>query len=987
MKRFFSVILLLSLTISSWGIKPTLLLQSQSQERDRWVDSVYNSLTQRQRIGQLFVPVVYFSNEKAHLNNLRRLVAENHVGGLLFGHGTIERYVSDINYSQSLAKVPLLITLDGEWGLSMRLKKTPRYPHNMGLGAIADENLLYEYGRRMAKECRLMGIHVNFAPVLDVNSNPANPVIGYRSFGEDPHHVARLANAYSRGLEDGGVISVGKHFPGHGDTSTDSHKELPIVTHSRSQLDSTDFVPFRKYIDAGLSGIMVGHLNVPSLDPSGTPASLSKDITTGILRNEMGFEGLIFTDALDMKGAKVSGVNNCVQAFLAGADMLLASSSPVYDIKEFEKAVNSGKIDRREVERRCRKILAYKYALNLHNEKPAEIKGLHARLNEPESEAVSRRMTEAMMTVIFNNDSLLPISNLDKRSIAVVSIGEHKNNQFTQICRKYANINSYFTKGSNFSAETLADIKKHDIIILGVFSDKAWARSVFAQFDKFNNVITTFFMNPYRMNKFSSSLVNAKTLVLAYDDTQYTREYAAQAIFGGIDVKGHLPVNLKHIAPIGTGVTLKKTRLGYSSAELAGLNPQLEYRIDSIINRGLATKAFPGCQILVARKGNVVIDKCYGSLDFTNGVKVTDETLYDLASVSKATGTLPGIMLAYDKGLFDLDDAASKYIPGIRDNDKSDITVRELLYHESGMPASLNMFVTMMDSTSYDGKLINNKRTSTHTIKIENRAYGHKDAKLRRDITSSQRSGEYHLEAAKNLYVSQATFDTIMGRIYNAKLRPTKKYNYSCLNFCLLMDMEQRVTGIAHNDWVEKNIYAPLGAYHTMYRPLSKWGLNDIAPTEDDTFLRRQTVHGYVHDETANFSGGVQGNAGLFSNANDLAKLCQMWLNDGMYGGVQILSSETVKLFTESKSDTCRRGLGFDKPDTENPDKSPTTALATAATFGHLGFTGTVFWVDPENDLIFIFLCNRVVPTRNNSAFNKLNIRPALFEMVYQAIN
>ena len=987
MKRLSISILLCLIAISSWCVTPRLLSQCNQSARDRWVDSVYNSLTQRQRIGQLFAPVVYFTRDKAYKTTLRRLVAENHVGGLLFGHGSIDDYISVINYSQSLAKVPLLITFDGEWGLSMRLKNTPRYPHNMGLGAINDESLLYEYGKRMAKECRLMGIHVNFAPVLDVNSNPANPVIGYRSFSEDPKNVARLANAYSRGLEDGGVLSVGKHFPGHGDTSTDSHKELPTVTHNNARLDTTDLVPFREYINAGLSGIMVGHLNVPSLDASGTPASLSNKITTSLLRNKMGFEGLVFTDALDMKGAKVPGVNNCVQAFLAGADILLASSSPINDIIEFEKAVKSGKISKNEVEKRCKKVLAYKYALNLHNEKPINPQGMSKKLNDDESELINRRMSQALMTVLFNKKSLLPIGNLENTSIAVVSIGENKNNHFDKMCRKYANVDTYFTKSSAFSASTLNSINRHDIVIVGVFSDKAWARDAFAQFNDTRNLIPVFFMNPYKMNKFKASLTKAETLVLAYDDTPYIRQYAAQALFGGIEVSGRLPVNLKHIAPIGTGVMLPKTRLGYTSPSQEGFSSKLEYRIDSIIKEGLYTKAFPGCQILVAKDGNVVIDKCYGSLDFKSGIKVTSETLYDLASVSKATGTLPGIMLAYDKGLFDLNAPASTYIPGLRNTDKADITINQLLYHESGMPASLNMFNMMMDSTTYDGKLINNKRTATHTIKIENRAFGHKDAKIRRDITSPIRTASFNIEAAKNLYISDATFDSIMNRIYTAKLRSTKKYNYSCLNFCLLMDMEQRLTNTPHNLWVEKNIYAPIGAFHTMYRPLNKWDLNNIAPTEDDTFLRKQTIHGYVHDETANFSGGVQGNAGLFSNANDLAKLCQMWLFNGKYGDKQILSPETVKLFTTSKSETCRRGLGFDKPDTSDPDKSPTTPLATASTYGHLGFTGTVFWVDPDNDLIFIFLCNRVVPTRNNKAFNKLNIRPTLFEIVYQEMN
>ena len=986
MKKYILTLLVALVASSAWSAKPTILTKCDTQARDRWVDSVFNTMTKRQRIGQLFVPVVYFESNKQYAQYLQRLVRDNHVGGLLFGHGLVEKYVSVINYSQSMAKVPLLITLDGEWGLSMRMKNTPRFPHNMGLGAIADEKLLYDYGREVARECREAGIHVNFAPVLDVNSNPANPVIGYRSFGEDPQLVARLANAYSQGLEDGGVLSVGKHFPGHGDTSTDSHKELPTVTHDVARLKATDLVPFQSYIDAGLSSVMVGHLNVPSLDPSGTPASLSKKITTELLREKMGFEGLIFTDALDMKGAKSSTENNCVLAFLAGADMLLASSSPVNDIVAFEKAVNQGRISMKDVDARCRKVLAYKYALQLHKEKPVVSKGIVERVNSTQAEYVNRRLSAAMMTVIYNKKSLLPIADLDKTSIAVVNIGAPKTNEFATICRKYAKVDTYFTNGEAFAPARVSQIKDHDIVIVAVYTDKAWARDVVSQFEDAAGFVPVFFMNPYRMNKFASSLTDAHTLLLAYDDTPYVREYAAQALFGGIAVNGKLPVNLKHIAPMGTGVDLPKIRLGYSSPVMEGMSQLLEHKVDSLARVGVATKAFPGCQVLVAKDGNIVLDKCYGTLDFVSGKKVNFETIYDLASVSKATGTLPGVMLAYDRNLFDLDAFASVYIPGLRNTDKDSITVRELLYHESGMPASLNMFDLMMDSTTYTGKLINRRRNDTYTIKIENNAYGHKDARLRRDLASAEKTGGFEIKAADGLYVSKATFDTIMGRIYNARLRPSKKFNYSCLNFCLLMDMEQRLTGVKHDQWMEQNFYAPLGSYHTGYRPLNRWTKNDIAPTEQDNYLRRQTVHGYVHDETANFSGGVQGNAGLFSNANDLAKLCQMWLNGGEYGGRRYLSQETVELFTKSKSPTCRRGLGFDKPDVTDPDRSPTTELATAATYGHLGFTGTVFWVDPDNQLIYIFLCNRVNPTRNNSAFSKLNIRPALFEAVYESM-
>lgn len=984
MKLKITILLLSLIVLPASAIKPIILKNNSNAQCRQWVDSVYNSLTNRERVAQLFIPTINPRNGEGSKAIIAKYIKAEKMGGLLFYRGGVEEYVELTNYAQSIADVPVMMTLDGEWGLSMRMKDTPRFPYNMGLGAIANEQLLYEYGKEMARECREMGIHVNFAPVLDVNSNPDNPVIGYRSLGEDPQRVARLGIAYSRGLEDGGVLSVSKHFPGHGDTSVDSHKALPTVSHDQSTFDNIDLVPFKQYIDAGLSGVMVGHLSVPALDKSGTPASLSKVITTDLLQEKMNFEGLIFTDALEMKGAN-SSINNCVAALLAGADVLLSPGNPSNDLDAVMKAIKSGKITMSMIEARCKKMLTYKYALKLTKEMPIEEKGIYERLNSNLADDVNRKLSANLITVVRNNTSLLPIRGLAERSIAVVNIGEQSENEFTRYVKKYAKVDVYSTSGL-LSNQTLSAIKNHDVVIVGVFNHKAIARQAFAQLKNIPNIVPVFFVNPYEMAQFKLSLDGLNTLVLGYDDTPYIREYAAQAIFGGINVVGKLPVNLEGIAKMGEGVKIKQSRLGYTTPTLAGLKSTMEWHIDSLVNVGLETKAFPGCQVLVAKDGNVIFDKSYGTLDFVNNIKVTDGTLYDLASVSKATGTLSGVMKAYDEGLFELDVPASNYIDGLKGGDKADITVRELLYHESGMPAAVNMFNMMMDTATYSGKLIKKKYSDTYSIKIENGAYGHKDARLRQDILSSKPSERFNIEASKGIYVGQETLDTIMSRIYNITLRDTKRYNYSCLNFCLLMNMEENVTGRPHDEWVEETIFAPLGAYTTCYRPLNSWSKNEIAPTEKDNYLRRQTVHGYVHDETANFSGGVQGNAGLFSNANDLAKLCQMWLNGGEYGGERILSEETVKLFTTDKSSTCRRGLGFDKPDKRNEKRSPTCREASAATYGHTGFTGTCFWVDPDSQLIYIFLCNRVNPTRNNSAFSQLSIRPRIFSEIYEAM-
>lgn len=983
MKKTIVMILMSTLSLSMWAGKPVLLYKNGAKNNQEWVDSVYNSLSQRDRVAQLFIPMVDPTGGASSKATISKWVKTNKMGGLLFSKGSISDYVTMTNYAQSIADVPVLMTLDGEWGFPMRVKNTPRFPYNMGLGAIDDEQLLYEYGKEMARECRLMGIHVNFAPVLDVNSNPSNPVIGYRSFGEDPTRVSRLGVAYSRGLEEGGVLSVSKHFPGHGDTSSDSHKVLPVVDHDMSTLNSVDLLPFKQYIDAGLSGVMVGHLSVPALDKSGTPASMSKKITTDLLRDKMGFEGLIFTDALAMKGAK-SSENNCVAALMAGADMLLGSSSPGKDLDAVIKAIELGKITDEMIEERCKKILAYKYALGLPKEKPAELNGIEAKLNSSSADAVNRKLATASITVVRNETNLLPVRGLAERKIAVVNIGASSDNEFSRTCKKYAKVDVYSTTGA-FSSSTLAAIKNHDVVIVGIYNDKSAQKQAFAQLKGVSNLVPVFFVNPYEMAEFGASVKEQKTIVLAYDDTKYLREYAAQAIFGGNEVTGRLPVNLKGIAKMGDGVMLKKSRLGYTTPEAIGVNPKLEANIDKLVQNGLDTRAFPGCQVLVAKDGNVILNKGYGYLDFNKSNKVTSETIYDLASVSKAVGTLPGVMKAYDEDCFDLDAPLAEYIEPLQETNKANITPRQLLYHESGMPAAVNMFNMMMDKESYSGSLIAGSESSTYSKKIENGAFGHKDAQLRSDITSPKPTKELNIKAADGIYVGQATMDTIRERIHDIKLG-SKKYNYSCLNFCLLMEMEENVTGRPHNEWVDETIFGPLGSYHTCYRPLERWEKEDIAPTEKDNFLREQTLQGYVHDETANFSGGVQGNAGLFSNANDVAKLCQMWLNGGEYGEERLLSEETVKLFTESKSPTCRRGLGFDKPDKRNERNSPTCREASAATYGHLGFTGTCFWVDPDSQLIYVFLSNRVNPTRNNPAFSKLNIRPKIFSEVYKAI-
>ena len=996
----FAITAALTLMGSARGTndQPYLFNDVDQVAMERWVDSVFNSMSPDARIGQLIIAAVTPSTNDATRALVQRLVTQNMVGGLIYEKSTIAEQASVTNLAQSLATVPLMITIDGEWGLGMRLKDVPNFQRNLILGAVDNDMLLYEYGREVARQCRRMGIQVNFAPVLDVNDNPQNPVIGDRSFGENPELVARHAIAFARGLEDGGVMAVGKHFPGHGSSSEDSHKTLPVINKSMQEINTCELLPFRKFIDAGLSGILTAHLLVPAIEDEQAPTSLSRTSVTTLLRDHMNFKGLIFTDALNMKGAtQLLHGSACVNALLAGNDVLLMPEDVAAEITAIKNAVAGGTLQQSVIDERCKKILRYKYALNLTSPQHVSTNNLVNDVNSQYAGVLKRQLMAGSITVIKNNDNILPIHNLQSRHIAVATIGNENGtaSTFQRRCADYAQV-SRFDLAKSGSASALAE-QLHDghfnTIIVEVGEDNAANRATLdAVVKKCKNIIVVITSKPYDIKNYGKAITHkhVKAVVLTYENSTLAEDYAAQTIFGGNAANGNLPVSLsfegkKTRYEAGHGIHYPANRLGYSIPAEVGLDNRLTAQIDSVCRLGVQQHAFPGCQVIVARHGKVVYKGSFGAIDYGSNYKVDDNTLFGLASVSKATGTISAVMKAYDDGKFRLDDKASEYIPGLRDGDKEDITFRDLLYHETGMPASLNMWYMMMDPKTYSGELIVGAEDANHPIKIMNGAWGHKDAKLRTDILSKTKTNKFNIAIADGIWGGRVTYDSIMNRMYHAKLGK-KKYLYSCCNFSLLADAVQRMTHSPLNYYVNNYIFAPLGAYHTMYRPLSKFPREEIAYTEKDTYLRRQHIHGYVHDELAAFSGGVQGNAGLFSNANDLAKLFQMWLNGGTYGGVRLLKASTVETFTTQKSPNSHRGLGFDKPVVGDPEASNTCAEATPETFGHTGFTGTCFWVDPKNDMFYIFLSNRVSPTRNNPNFGRISARSHIHSLIYRAI-
>lgn len=971
---------------------PNLYRNVDQTKMNHWVDSVFDSMTYDERIGQLFMVIADPKSDNRNMQRLMRYVNEIKIGGILFHKGNPVTQAEVTNRLQKASRVPMFVSLDGEWGLSMRLSGTTRFPKNMMLGAIEDNRLITEYGKEVARQCKEMGIQINFAPDIDVNSNTDNPIIGLRSFGENPQAVAEKGLAYARGLEGEGIISVSKHFPGHGDTAEDSHNTLPSVHHDLARLDSVELYPFKRYIYDGYAGVMTGHLYVPALDKTrNLPSSFSRPIVTGLLKDKLGFRGLCFTDALAMKGATTSKSDNpSVKALLAGNDILLAPAAPINDFTAVKEAIDEGILNIEEVEAKCIKILQYKYITGLNKYKPIEIKGLSERLNSPHAEWLAAKLNAEAITLLKNEADFIPLKQLDKKKIAALSIGSPVGNDFQKMLSRYDSVANFSISRSSTAAQVqqvYKQLEKYDVIICSIHTVRIPESQLLRQLATKKELVYAFFTLPYFCKDYKNSIQKAKAVVMGYEATPLAQEYAAQLIFGGIAAKGKLPVTIPGLYYAGTGLFTEKTRLGYHEPEEVGANPIRLEVIDSIVEEGLEENAYPGCQVLVAKDGMVIYDKSFGYFDYSQSQPVQENSVYDLASASKAAGTLLAVMKAYDEKKFTLNNKISEYIPELKGSNKKDLNIKEMLYHQSGVVSTINFYLDAIDKDSYKGSLYSREKNATHPVRFDAKTFVRNDFKYLPDLVSDKKKPGFTTEVARNFYLHDSFKDSIIQDIKDSRLGTRGKYVYSCVNFIMLKMMVENLMKQPMDQLLHNNFYSRLGAHHTTYNPLKVMDTLQIVPTEDDRFVRRQLVRGYVHDEAAAFQGGVSGNAGLFSNANDLAKVWQLFLNQGKYGNEQYLSTETCRLFTQSKSPTSRRGLGFDKPAVGTHKGSPCGSLTPPSVYGHTGFTGTCFWVDPDNQLLYIFLCNRVNPSRANSKLGALDIRTRIQDAIYKAID
>lgn len=975
MKRYIAILLLLMLASGAGFAQQNPPFINNTS--DPWVDSLMNKMTIDQKIGQLFMIQAYSNLKNSHTDDLIKLVNQFQVGGVIFMQGGPVAQAKISNALQKVSNVPLLVAIDGETGLGFRLDSTISYPVQMALGAITNDSMIYQMGYEIGQQCRMLGIHMNMAPVCDININDDNPVINYRSFGEDKLQVARKSWLYAKGMQDAHVLATAKHFPGHGDTQTDSHLGLPVIRQTKSQLDSLELYPFAFLINKGIGAVMTGHLHVPALDKTTkVPATLSPKIINGKLKKEMGFKGLIITDAMNMKGVanQYTSAQSVVKALKAGNDMVEIVPRLDKAVAGVLLSVASGELTLQEIEEKCRKVLLVKRWLGLHKNKLVDTRSLVERLNTKQYLLTKRQLQEQSMTVLRNQDSILPLQRLDTLKMASLSIGCEQTAPFQKMLGNYINIDHYCiakTASEKGIDSLLIQLKPYNLIIVGVHNTGLYPFKRFGITDqqislidklKSSKTITCFFGNPYALQYFPS-LSNTQSLIVAYQDDTDAQELAAQLIFGATDASGMLPVKVKGLYPIRAGLEVKNIkRLKYTLPEEVNISSSfLESKIDSIARYGIEQKAFPGCQVLIAKNGKVILNKCYGYFTYDQQHSVQREDLYDLASVTKITAPLPAIMKLYDEKAIRLDVPFSDYFSEFKTSDKKDITLTDILIHQGRLKSFLPVWLEP----------------------------GTKNT-LRKDVFSDHPDDQFQVRISKNLYEKKDFKTQVIRDIAQSPLLPQKTYVYSDLGFGLLPVMVERLTKKDFQDYLNQEFFKPLGAQTTGYKPIERYPLERIAPTESDEIFRKEVTQGYVHDELAAVLGGVSGNAGLFSSANDLAKVMQMYLQLGYYGGKQYISPATIQEFTKAPLFPLgnRRALGFDRPTPglsgikntfPAPDASPSS-------YGHTGFTGIFTWADPVNQTLIIFLSNRVYPSRNNSAISDLNIRPAMHQAIYDAI-
>ncbi len=945
------------------------MITSDSTSQRLWVEARYDEMTLEEKVGQLFMVSVASNQNDKTTAAIKALIEKENIGGIIFSKGGPVRQAKLTNTYQALSKTPLLIGMDAEWGLAMRLDSTYAFPWNMTLGAIKDNAIVEKVGQQIGRHAKRIGVHINFAPDIDININPKNPIIGNRSFGEDKENVALKGIAFMKGMEGAGVLSSGKHFPGHGDTETDSHKALPVIEFTKQRIDSIELYPFKRLIENGLSSIMVAHLDIPSLEPKeGYPSSLSKTIITDLLKKQLGFKGLVFTDALNMKAVSEFAPEGEVElsAFMAGNDILLMPVDVKNAKRKIIEAYTNGSITEERLAESVKKILMAKYKAGLHNYRPIETNDLYEDLNSLENDIVYEEAIENAITVVKNKFDLAPIKRLNNKKIAYVQFGDDDGTPFFNMLNKYAKVTKIEAKDISGYRDKL---KKFNLVIIGFHksNDSPWKSYKFSKNELFwlqeisrlrtSNTILTVFAKPYAL----LDVVNFQSIdatIVGYQNSKIAQEKAAQILFGALPAKGVLPVSASNAFPVNTEIKTKEiARLGYSLPERVGLSTSKLTEVDSLVQMGMDSLMFPGAQIVVARKGRIVYQKNFGKPTYESTDSITDDHIYDLASLTKILSTLPLIMKMEEEGKIKLNNTFEDLIPEYAESELKDVTVLKALSHYGRLPAWIAFYASTLDKKRQpSSEFYRNRPSEGFSIKVTDK-----------------------------LYLTDDYKDSIYNRIGRQELK-SNRYRYSDVAYYVFKKYIEETRGKRLDILIDDFLLKSLGATNTSFNPLEKFKKHRIVPSEEDNYYRYETVQGYVHDMGAAMQNGVGGHAGLFSNANDVAKIMQMYLQGGRYGGERYLDSRTVEKFNKCYfcDKDVRRGVGFDKPQLK--DSGPTCGCVSRKSFGHSGFTGTYTWADPDEELVYVFLSNRTYPSSRNNILVKSGLRTRIQQAIYDSL-
>lgn len=950
--------------------------QVKQEQAIQWANTQLKSMTLDEKIGQLFMIRAHSDLGEDHIKSVEEQIKKYHVGGLCFFQGTPTKQIQLTNKYQRLSKIPLMVAQDAEWGLGMRLIKDGlSFPKQLTLGAIKENVMVYDMGKQIAEDLKTVGVHINFAPVVDVNNNPDNPVIHNRSFGEDIYNVATKSFAYTKGLQDNGVFACAKHFPGHGDTDIDSHYDLPLIPHSKARLDSLELMPFRVMSQLGVESVMTAHLAVPALDASpNRPTSLSRKVVTELLQEQMQFEGLIFTDGLEMKGVanhfKPGDME--LEAIKAGNDILLLPIEIEKAHAKLKEAIQNKSLSSSVIDQKVLKILKAKYKLGL-NIKPPTLSTykLDEKLKSKEAIALKYNLYEKAVTLVKDQNRIIPVKANAIQKTATLSLGADSKTTFQKELEKFG-IKKHFHAGDALNETTKSKIvnglNNYETVIIGIHDMSISKKKNFGisqkmfdlifQLNTNKEIVLVIFGSPYSISFFEA----IPTIIAAYEDDELMQQAVVQDLMGVNAINGKLPVTAGQNFPIKTGIERPGYyRLGYANPEIMGINSDTLMQIDSIVADMIKQKAAPGCQVLAVKNNKIFFKKSYGYHTYQKKSEVKNDDIFDVASVTKILATTISLMKLYEESKIELYDPLDKYLPALDTTNKGDLIIEDVLAHHSGLPGWIPFYEDTMDKESKKPKRIS-------------------------EYFKNEQTEGYNVKVNQGLWIRNDWQDSIYNMIYNCDLREKRDYRYSDLGFYMFRQMIEKLSGQSIEAYVDQNFYKPLGLSKTLFNPLNKFPVAKIPPTEKDEYFRLSTVHGYVHDMGAAMLGGVSGHAGLFSNSEELAILMQMLLNGGRYQGVQYLDPRTIKTFTTRYYKSSRRGLGFDMKELDADKYMNISEEASALTFGHLGFTGISVFADPKHDFIYIFLSNRTFPTMKNSKFSKNNYRPKIQSVFYNAM-